>query len=110
MNGMQIRTDMEAQRVYLTRISLKERSKAFVEDTIQRWIRSARAHFQTVLSSNSTPEASHLLPQVSLRLGMFKMHQDKGEERDSVLAPTFEDMTCNRTIVQFILDKCTIQA
>jgi len=27
---------------------------------------------------------------------MFKMPQGKGEERDSVLAPTFGDMTCEQ--------------
>jgi len=41
---------------------------------------------------------------------MFKMFQGKGKELDSVLAPTFEDMTSKQNhIVQFRSDKGTIQ-
>jgi len=34
---------------------MKECSKAFVENTIDSWIRSVSAHYQTVLSSKLSP-------------------------------------------------------
>jgi len=39
MDGTEIRADIEAKMTYLTRISLKECSKAFVENSTESWIR-----------------------------------------------------------------------
>jgi len=83
---------------------MEECSKVFVENTIDSRIRSVSAQLSDTTEqqafSTSVPEASHLLPRVSFRLGMYEMPQGKGEEHDSVLDPTFEDTTCEQSHIQ----------
>ena len=67
--------------------------------------RRLAAHYCLKVSADTSNPAVdyisfHLLPHVSLRLGMFEMPQDKGEEHDSVLDPTFEDTTCEQSHIQ----------
>jgi len=99
MNGTQIRADMEA---HLTRISMKECSKAFVENTIDRLEVSALTFKQYWAASflHLSSRGMSFASTCKLETGDVWNAQGIGKERYSVFDPTFEDMTCEQSRTQ----------